>query len=173
VGTSHTAGELAAKLGRLSKAVETNQRDAVNAAARATSDVMYREAMRSIGGPNLVGRKWGTMVRKATSTARPEAIVQYRGPVHWMESGTKPHTIVSRKVGSNRSRRATWPTGSGMFSEARRRGAVVVGGQPRAYARSRGSRARPFWDRAKTASAPVASQVMRRALVEQPIRSIF
>jgi hypothetical protein len=48
-----------------------------------------------------------------------------------------------------------------MFKSGRRRGAVLVGGKPFAYARHPGTAARPFWDEAKNATAEQAPRVMR------------
>lgn len=130
---------------------------------------MYDEAMRSIGGPLLAKRKWGTYVRKATSNQNPQAMVAYRGRVHWFESGTSAHYIVSKKAGGTRKSRQN--VGPGMFR--RGRGAVTTPAGYRAYARHPGQRAEPFFDKAKDRAAPVARDEVRSSLLEKPLRSIF
>ena len=91
---------------------------------------MYDEAMKSIGGPLIAKRKWGTFVKKANATRNPEAIVAYRGPVHWWESGTSAHLIVSRKLGGSRKSRGAMSPGPGMFKG--KRGAVSTPAGPHA-----------------------------------------
>lgn len=141
----------------------------VNRGAEAASDVMYAEAARSIGGTKLAGRKWGTFTRKATSNLNPQAMVAYRGPVHWFESGTKPHTIISKKYGSTRRRRSELAPGLGMF-KGRKRGALRFGGRFSSYSRHPGMRARPFFNRAVRGAVPVTTRVVKRSLVDEPLK---
>lgn len=151
--------------------MDANQRTAVNGAARLVGDVMYDEALKSIGGPLIAKRKWGTFVKKANATRNPEAIVAYRGPVHWWESGTSAHLIVSRKVGGSRKSRGAMSPGPGMFKG--KRGAVSTPAGPRAYARHLGQRPEPFFARAADRAGPVAHKEIRTQLVENPLRQIF
>jgi hypothetical protein len=172
MGSSRTPGEFARKFERAAHAVDTAQRAAVNQGAEVVSDVLFREAMRSIGGTQLAGAKWGTRVQKATAVRNPTALISYKGPVHWFERGTGPHTIVSRKVGGSKHSRGDFDLGEGMF-DGRARGAIRTPRGIRAYANPRGMKARPFFDRAKNQSREPAAREIRRALIERPLRSIF
>lgn len=137
----------------------------------------------------LAGRPWsvGFNVKGAN---RPTALVSYRGPVHWIESGTKPHVIGARLLGTRGSiaYNAGQQTASGStrgsfgpfmeFTNSRngpraRKGkrALSWGVGPKAWAFHPGTRARPFWKRAKTAVAQQAPHEMQRQLRRQLFRA--
>jgi hypothetical protein len=172
VGTSRSPAEFAAKVERFSRQMEQAGKVAVNAGAEAAGHVMYREALRSIRGPKLAGAKWGTSVKKATSPVNPQALAFYKGPVHWFERGTGPHTIVSTKVGGSRRSRGDFDLGEGMF-DGRQRGAIKTPHGIRSYANPRGMAARPFFSRATTTARPVVAQVVSRTQLEAPLRAVF
>jgi hypothetical protein len=172
VGTSRSPAELAAKMDRLSQQIQQTSRTAVNNAAEVAADVMFREAQASIRGPKLAEAKWGTRVKKATSTRNPQAVVGYRGPVHWFERGTGPHTIVSRKVGGSKSSRGDFDLGEGMF-DGRQRGAVKTPMGVRSYANPSGMKARPFFQRGVTKAAPLVVKEIAESQLAEPLRRVF
>lgn len=171
MGTVWSPAELATSLARLQQALDDGQRDVVNAAASDVEDVFYDKAMAAIRGPSI-GRKgrggaggpkkWGTRTYKASSNTNPAAIVAYKGDVHLVHNDTKDHSIVSRKVGGNLTSRGAFRTEPGMFGYARRRGAVMIGGQPYAYGRHPGTTGRPWFPDVMRAAPPVAAKRLRR-----------
>lgn len=179
MGTSRSFEEFGGKARRLAVAIDSASETARLSAARKVEDVFYREAMKSIRGPSLVGKRWGTYSKPAKGDPNSSE-VGYKGPVHWFEGGTGKHgpfgddyTIVSKAVGRTRKARADWPVGPGMFKGAKRRGVIGIGGQKRPYARHPGMRARPFFDRAKAAARPVAARELRVKAIEEPLRQLF
>lgn len=174
MGTSRSAHELATKLQRAGREINGRSARSVNASARVVEDVFYREAAKSIGGPKIAGKPWRTKSRPAKSATNPQALVFYQGPVHWFDKGTRPHTIVTKKLGGSReSRGAVEIPGRpwrGMFAGARRRGAIRTPMGFRAYARHPGMKARPFWRRTKDASRGVARDAYRRHGVTDALR---
>jgi hypothetical protein len=172
VGTSRSPAEFAAKLDRLSQQIQQAGKRAVNNAAEAGSDITFREAQASIGGPKLAGVKWGARVRKATSDVNPQALLGYRGPVQWFERGTGPHTIVSTKVGGSRKSRGDFDLGEGMF-DGRQRGAIVTPMGVRSYANPRGMKARPFHKRGVQKATPVIVKEVGKTQLAEPLRRVF
>lgn len=101
MGSSSSAGELAAKLRAAGRGLEHATREGVREAAIAGKAIFEAELVGAVGGRRLsgVGRsgaKLGARFTNPTSTSNPTAIVMYTGPAHLANSGTRPHEIGPR-----------------------------------------------------------------------------
>lgn len=183
--------DLVRKLGAAATTIERGQTQAVTQVAVLSKEIMVASAGRSGLRPSstLGGRKWsvGFNVRGGN---RPTALVSYRGPVHWIERGTQPHVIGAKLLGtrgsiaynagtataSGSTRGSFGPflttTNSRNGPRARRgKRALSWGVGPKAWAFHPGTRARPFWKRARTEVARRAPDEMRRQLRSQLLRA--
>lgn len=168
--TSRSPVELAAKFADLSVELRGQSRPAVNKAAVALEDVFYREAMVSIRGPKLAGVKWGTISKKAQSVSNPTALVAYRGPVHWFESGTKAHTIMTSKAGGTKKSRGQMDYKKAVGSGLLELSGISYGGKVRWATTHPGMTARPFFGRVKREGPKVATRVYKQEGLIDPIR---
>lgn len=171
-----SAADLARRLGSVATAVERGQREAVNQTAFVAKQEMIDGIGKSGVKPSsmLGGRKWsvGYNVRGQT---RPMALVSYRGPVHWIEGGTKPRVVGARRLGTRAGIQRNVGSGSfGRFRSSRGAKALNIPGIGfRAYANHPGTRARPFWTRTKARIAQRGPEVMQHQLRRQIARSSF
>ncbi len=176
MGTSRNSADFAKKLGRVTAELSQVPKVAVNRAAGKVDRVFFMEANKSIGGTQLAGRKWGTTVKTAKSNVNAQALVKYRGPVHWFESGTKRHTIVSRKFGGSKASRGSvdipgrpWV---GMYAGTRRRGAIRTPQGMRAYAEVAGMKPRPFFGRVKAKAPDIAVRELKTATTQAIVKGL-
>jgi hypothetical protein len=173
VGTSRDPHELAGKLAVGARALQRAQRVAVANAALATKGVMLTGPPKSglaVGAPipRASGKPW-SVGYSVKGTAEPSALIAYRGPVHWVEGGTKPHPVFPRK-GARAARRGaravaaltgqTVTAGAGMSTGVL--SIPKIGA--RAYANSPGGAAKPFWNATKNEAKPVATKTVQTTL---------
>ena len=119
-------GQLPGKVGALAGFIDKGRTDTVVDVALFAKEEFLAGPPRSglRQGAKIGGRKWGAGfdVRKGN---KPTALLQYRGPVHWVDRGTSSHRIAPK----------------------RRRGkkAIKFGSIVRANALHPGQRAKPFY----------------------------
>lgn len=187
-----SAADLVRKLNAVATTVDRGKSAAVTEVALVAKTIMVAEAGRSGLRPTtrLGGRPWS--VGFAPPKGKPQTIVSYRGPVHWIEGGTKAHVIGAKHLGTRGSiaynagtRTASGSTrgsfGPFMTTTTSRRGtrsragkkALSWGVGPKAWAFHPGTRARPFWKRAKAQIAVRGPQEMQRQLRSQIVRAGF
>ena len=166
MGTSNSSAQLTKKILSVSEALGSN-RPAMERTALATK-VVFVQALSQAGvkGTTPVSRKVKARYDvKGTQSAT--ALVRYTGPAHLLNNPSRPHSIVSKKTGRSRRFRSTRESGVGT------RGAILVNGNPKAYALHPGTRGLGFFQRAKTVATKVAPLEYRRAGIQEPLRRIF
>lgn len=190
---ARSAAELAAKLHAAATYVDRSRKEAVFEASLLAKEIMIDHAGRSglKPGSKLGGRPWSVGF-DVKGTNRPTSLVRFRGPVHWVEGGTKSHVIGARLLGTRGSiaynagtRTASGSTrgsfGTFMLTTTSRRGTRERKGKralywsgatsPKAWAWHPGTRARPFWRGAKTDTAKRVPPEVQRQLRRQLVRA--
>lgn len=164
------AAQLAKKLTALAGSMQEGRRTSVMDAALVAKDT-FNDGLRHVGVHPGTGRLRIGAAFNIKGTSNPTALVSYKGPAHWFEYGTKDHVVVSKKLGGSRQSRTQLVPGEGMFAAkstkrrgVRRRGAVMTPAGPRAYAKVRGMRRRPFWQNTKRLTAQRATNTLREGL---------
>lgn len=171
MGTSNSVRELNAKLAKMGNAIEDANRQAVEAGALTVKTRVLAQVAPVLGGdlaftgagkqrPKRVG------VRYNIEGGGKRAFVRATGPMHWLESGVKPHAIAPKGAGGSRAARTAFVAqafGSGpiSFGRGRRAGVLAfVDGSFRPYARRAGKfTARHTWTKGvESSKAPVAQQ---------------
>jgi hypothetical protein len=166
VGKSNSAAELAKKLSSAGEALSSNK-PAVEKAAQVTKAVFLTSLHQAgVTGTTPVSKRVKARYDiKGTHDA--SALVRYTGPAHLLNNPSRPHGIVSRKSGGSRRTRSRRDSGVGT------RGAILVDGSPKAYARHPGTRGLGFFQRAVPAAAKLAPSAYRKAGVQEPLRRLF
>lgn len=161
MGTSRSATELAGKFGRLATNIQQGRKDLVFDVSLAGKDIVQRN-MTAAGVPKKIrsGGRIGVNFN-VKGTHNPTSLLRVRGPAHWWEGGTGPHTVVSKKAGRSRRARGQLEPGPGMFAGTKRRGAVRTPRGVRAYARHPGMRARPFWQVSKRQVGVASGRILK------------
>ena len=98
--------DLVNKIGRVANAVDKGRHTTITQMALAAKDEFAAGPPR-VGirrGAKLAGAKWGAKfnVRKRPN---PTALISYRGPLHWIQGGTKGHFITPKGFAGSRSSR--------------------------------------------------------------------
>jgi hypothetical protein len=166
MGTSNSSAELAKKFISAGEALSSN-RPAIEKSAQVTKAV-FLTSLRQAGvkGTTPVSKKVKARY-DIKGTQHASALVRYTGPAHLLNNPSRAHSIVSKKTGRSRRFRSTRESGVGT------RGAILVNGNPKAYARHPGTRGLGFFQRAKPVAAKVAPAEYRKAGVTEPLRRIF
>jgi hypothetical protein len=166
MGKSSSPDQLAKKLMATADALGSNKA-AIERTAFVTKTV-FQTALRNEGvtGTTPVSRRVKARY-DVKGTQNASAIVRYTGPAHILNNPTRSHGIVSRKSGGSRRSRSRRESGVGT------RGAILVNGQPKAYARHPGTRGLGFFQRAKATSVKVVPHEYRKAGIQEPLRRIF
>jgi hypothetical protein len=166
VGKSNSAAELSKKLLSAGEALHSNK-PAIEKAAQVTK-VVFLTSLRQAGvtGTTPVSKRVKARY-DVKGTHDATALVRYTGPAHLLNNPSRPHGIVSRKSGGSRRSRSRRESGHGV------RGAILIGGQPKAYASHPGTRGLGFFQRAKPAAAKIAPATYRKAGVQEPLRRLF
>ena len=106
---------------------------------------------RKLRGVGRRGAPWNVRY-DIQGTANPTALIRFTGPVHLVLHPVKPHTILPKKAARTRKARSakgagitavlglTGASALGRGGLGGGRGAVVIAGQPRAYAQHPGTR---------------------------------
>ena len=174
---------LPGKVSALTMFIGEGRRDSVMDAALVTKDEFLKGPPR-VGLPRNASLSWGAGF-EIKGTSNPTALVSYRGPVHWWESGTGPHIVTPKGFrGSRRSRTAraaSTPLGArtgNRLSQAKvGRGASQAlrfpDGNVRRTAFHPGMRARPFFHRVKANAAPAATRTVQSGLRRNIARAGF
>lgn len=170
MGTSSSVRELNAKLAKLGNAIDDANRQAVDAAALTVKTRVLSQAATVLGG-DLAFTGGGKQkpkrvnVRYNIEGGGKRAFVRATGPMHWLESGVKPHAIAPKGAGGSRAARTSFVAqafGSGPISFGRGRIGVLAfaDGSFRPYARRAGKfAARHTWTTGvESSKAPVAQQ---------------
>lgn len=155
----------AAKIAKLEKNFRDGQRLLVVNAAHAVEDVFYQEALKGVGGAKIAGKPWRTRSSRPATNINPQSLVRYQGQLGWLEYGTKPHLLVSKRAGGSRASRQQLTPGPGMFGGRNRRRATIrtpFGFRP--YAKHPGSRAKPFFKNVPAKAGPVAARQLDRSV---------
>lgn len=166
MGTSKTPDQLVKKLNDAGKALTSN-RPAVEATCLAVKGV-FTAALTTAGvrGSTAISKRV-----KARYDVRGETnatgLVRYTGPAHLLNNPTKPHGIVSKKNRGSRKSRSERSDGVGMT------GAVLVNGEPRAYAQHPGTAGLHFYERAKPVAVELAPKVYAKAGIAIPLKRVF
>lgn len=166
MGVSRSPEQLARKLAHAASAIGDNK-VAVERTALAVKGV-FLDSLRASGvsGSTKISRKVKARY-DVKGTRNPTALVRYTGPAHLLNNPTKPHSVVSRRNRRSRKWRGSRDSGVGL------KGAVLVNGQPKAYAAHPGTRGLHFFQRAKPIAAVVAPKVYERVGFTEPLRRIF
>lgn len=166
MGTSRSAAELVGKLHSVGEALTDNS-IAMNKTALAVKQVFA--TARTSAGVNGTTRISRAVKERydVKGTRNAVALVKYTGPAHLINNPTKAHSIVSRKNRGSRKSRSARADGVGT------KGAVLVGGEPRAFARHPGTRGKHFFERARVTASRVAPEVYAREGIREPLRRIF
>ena len=166
MGKSSSPDQLAKKFIAAADALGSNKA-AIERTAMVTKTV-FLTALRNEGvtGTTPVSRRVKARY-DVKGTQNASAIVRYTGPAHILNNPTRSHGIVSRKSGGSRRSRSGRESGVGT------RGAILVNGQPKAYARHPGTRGLGFFQRAKPVAAKIAPHEYRKAGIQEPLRRIF
>lgn len=181
MGTSRTPHELAGKLAVGARGLQRAQKTAVANAALAAKGVFLTGPPRSglaVGAPipRARGKPWTVGYSVKGGPTSPSALIAYRGPVHWVEGGTKPHPVFPKK-GARAARRGAKAI-SALTGQTVTAGAGMSGGVlnipnvgPRRYANSPGGPARPFWHTTKGEARPVATKAVQATLATSMVAS--
>ena len=166
MGTSSSPDQLAKKFISAAEAINSNK-PAMEKAAQATKAV-FLTSLRQAGvqGTTPVSKRVKARY-DIKGSQNVTALVRYTGPAHLLNNPTRGHGIVSRKSGGSRRTRSRRESGVGT------RGAILVDGRPKAYARHPGTSGLGFFQRAKPVAAKVAPHEYRKAGVTEPMRRIF
>jgi len=165
VGTSSSAGELAVKFGRFAASLETHRRDDIDALA-------FRAKKEFLKGPPRVGVRRGGSLRWSVnyktgqiSGQSAQALVRYRGNLHWIEGGTKRHGIAPKAVrGTRKTRSSKAMAGSvGKITKAGPK-ALAYNGKVRRFTVHPGAKKMPFFDRVKADTRKAVSEEMAGGL---------
>lgn len=166
MGTSNSSAELTRKLLHVSEAIVSNK-PAIERAAFATKTVFTQSLKQSgVKGTTPISRKVKARY-DIKGTQNATAIVRYTGPAHLLNNPTRAHSIVSKKNRGSRASRSRRESGVGA------KGAVLVNGQPRSFARHPGTRGLGFFQRAKPIAAKIAPLEYRKAGLQEPLRRVF
>jgi hypothetical protein len=182
MGTSSSPAELVGKLGRLAGAVQKSNVEGVKSGAAATKQIIIANAAsRGVSpGSKIAGAAW-SVGYDVKGTYRPTALVRIRGQFHLVESDTKLHIIAARRLatrGALRGRTGEIALSGGGVSfgklraaQTRRRAgavvqtggkrALVIGGNPRAYAVHRGTKGKGIFAASKTQAERVVPPIIR------------
>lgn len=149
MGTSRSVAELAGKFDNLTRVVPDATRQGVTSGAAATKNIILSTAVSRGVKPTskIAGGKWsvGYDVR---GKVRPTALVRIRGSFHLVESDTKLHIIAAKRIATRSAQRRRLGeialSGGGVRfgafrSTARGKRALVINGNPRAYAVHKGT----------------------------------
>lgn len=165
MGTSRSAGELAGKFGRFAQSLETHRRDDIDSLA-------FTAKKEFLKGPPRVGVRRGGSLRwsvnyktGAVSGQKAQALVRYRGNLHWIEGGTKKHGIAPKAVRGTRKTRSSKAL-SGKVGPITKAGpkALAYDGKVRRFTVHPGARKKPFFDRVKRDTAAAVSKEMAGGL---------
>ena len=158
MGTSASAYELAGKLELAGQRIQGSTREGVREGAIAAQAIWEAELFGAVGRRRLsnVGRggaRVGVRFTNPTSDVNPKSIVRFVGPVHLVNSGTRPHWISPRNANS--------------FGRSRGKGAFALwfpDGEVRAFPVFHpGTAGKQFFPRARDRAAEVVPQVIARA----------
>lgn len=184
MGTSKDVSHLVGKIDKYRDVVPKANGVAVRQAALAAKPVMIAGPVRSglpVGGsiPRHKKGKWGVSF-DVKGTTRATAMLRYRGPVHWIESGTNPHPIIPK--GYAKARRgariskglsgSALTMSSDLLGKAGGKGARLLKTPygPVPFVNHKGSKARPFWSVTQVEVVKVTTAVLKaahsRALLE-------
>lgn len=158
MGASGSASELAGKLTAAGERIQGTTREGVREAAIAAKAIFEQQLIGAIGGRRMsgVGRsgaRVGVRFTNPTSNVNPTSIVRYTGPVHLVNTGTRPHWIAPRNNNS--------------FGRSRGKGAFALyfpDGEVRGFPVFHpGSAGKNFFPRARDSASEVVPQVIARA----------
>ena len=164
MGTSQSAGELVDKFARFASSLETHRRDDITALGM----VAKREFLK---GPPRVGVRRGGSLRWSVnfktgqvSGQKAQALVRYRGNLHWVEGGTGRHRIAPKaERGSRKTRSQRQPGQLAPITKSGPR-AVSYNGKVRRWTVHPGARKKPFFDRVKADTAVAVRREMEGGL---------
>lgn len=178
MGRSKSAYELSFKLASAAEMIASDD-VAIDAAAMAVKQV-FGQALREAGVTGTTKVSKGIKVRydKKDRQGRPGAYVRYTGAAHLLNNPTgrfssspksvrQPYGIVSKKTRGTRADRSSRESGHGT------RGAIVINGNPKSYARHPGTRGLHFFEKAVPRAAKVAPLAYRKAGPQAAFRTIF
>ena len=178
MGTSKNAYALSFKLASAAEMLSSDQ-VAIDAAAMAVKTV-FQQTLREAGvtGTTKVSRGIKVRYDKKDRAGRPGAFVRYTGAAHLLNNPTgkysssprsvrQPYGIISRKNRGTRADRSSRESGVGT------RGAILVNGQPKAYARHPGTRGMGFYEKAVPIAEKVAPIAYHKAGPKAVMRTVF
>lgn len=154
-------------------------RDAVDASAKVMTRIIQAGAPARLSGVGKNGASLGIRQHKSGSFAQPQTVLKASGPWQLIEHNTRPHIIVSRKLGGSRRRRTNLASGLFVRASGRRvtttrrgeRGAIRTPQGLRAYAQHPGTRGKHVWKKGVERGTPAATlafaKVMRTDLKRQ------
>lgn len=167
MGTSKSFGELIVKLEKaaanLERSTPATVRAAAESAAKAIEDeIRTRVPDLDMSGLSAGGRKSGKVgTRVARAKIDKNAVaVRARGPVHWLESGTRAHLVGAGRVNSYRTTRGRYKKANAKFLMAKGAAHPVRG--PLAHP---GTKAQHTWSKGVRRAIPEAEQVFKRRTV--------
>lgn len=140
MGVSNSPKEMAGKLHKLAVSIDKSNEDAVSAGALIVKTRVLGEVSKAVGSDLKMGTKKIGVGYKVTAE---RAEVRARGPMHWLESGVKPHAIVARGFGKARTTKKGGIGTNDFVSQAfgaGRKSVSFFGGTGRTYTKS-GARA--------------------------------
>jgi len=167
-------GDIARKFGNLAYAMERGNRTTVEEMSFEVKKEFEKGPPRSgLGrGSLLAGRPWRASFN-VRGSKNAVGLVFYRGPVHWIERGTKPHRIAARAGVGARAARSDPAVPLRMSS--RKSGARAVKGPkgPSVSVPHPGTGARPFMSKVKRESRQVALAQLQRTQHTNILRAGF
>lgn len=167
MGTSTSATQLADKMMRAARTMETQRKQALRRIGEDAADV-YERQMASDGlrkGAPLAGRPWKGVRSAVDSTS--EVAVWASPPAHLWNNRTRPHPIMPKAYGSRRRRsRLAWNKKIGQPTRGGPR-AILPGTGPKSVAWHPGTRGSGSWQKATPKVRQKLPEIQRRQLVNQ------
>lgn len=169
-------GALPGKVHDLATFIDKGRRETVMDMSLVAKDEFLAGPPRS-GLPRNSSLKWGVGFDLKGST-KPTSLVRYRGPVHWVNSGTDAHIITPKGfAGSRVTRGQRGLVGGNRLSSRKVAGgaarAVRYGGKIRRVAYHPGTKARPFWPEVERRTRKRSEAVLRSGLRRNIARAGF
>ena len=178
MGTSKSAYELSFKLASAAQMI-ADDNIAIDRTAMAVKTV-FLQTLREAGvsGSTKVSRGIKVRYDKKDRQGRPGAFVRYTGAAHLLNNPTgkystsrrsvrQPYGIVSKKNRGTRAARSSRESGVGT------RGAILVNGQPKAYARHPGTKGLHFFEKAVPIARRIAPLTYHKAGPQAAMRKVF
>lgn len=155
MGVSTSAAQLSRKLDGLARDM-ANTRVPLNVTALHVKRLFESSAAGAgVLGHRVARGKIGVRYDIKGNGPRAVALVRYVGPAHLVNNPTKAHRIEPRRLGR------------------RRRRALTIGGNVRAWANHPGTSGKDFFRRAKVAAQASAPRVYAKAGLTAPLRRNF